>query len=702
MRIINEYKDPLVHTLRQGDSTDPYIEIEELQVIQNNRILLSEVPNRLQRVQLKIKGYAKARLQFHVDEIEEDFSVYIAGQEYRVRRGSVRQALRNLTKAINGASEYVYAVYFVAARSVDVIAKNNGFAGNTIVVSADVDPEVAEWVDRKGNPTPTLVDGSDAVETYYEIEEGIPKENEFKVNYTLGIVEFHDSANGFIGEFKYYGRGLTYYPASRVWVRLENNTVVETLEDVIEDAHELIEELKDIEFNLVALGEYDPERIYYKRNIVKYKGSSYMYTCEEPSAGLVPDTSSCWKLIAEKGDKGDPGINLKFRGAYDENRLYQPEDAVEFNGSVFYCHTETLGNLPTNKDYWHLFVSGGGTKDYRNTVKIQAPQTVVNIGIPQYEEDRDILIVHANSTFIEEGVDYEVVNSQIVSKKGAWEENTEFNFMIIKNINMPNAKFDGEYLEDETIDGSQKLIDGSVTTEKIKDNAITTEKIVDGSITMPKLGEDVLEELDRISNEVATHTHDASDINSGVLNIARIPNLPASKTTSGVFHIDRIPNIPANKITGKVASAANADNANTVGGMTVQQIIESSKSIKLGGRVIRRTGIFQETEDWVTVFNLTNVSGFINGLKVTVGSRSGTVSYNVGEARLFIDGVLFDTWSWRVQNSETSERTAFSLFPAHSHTFFFLPIEFHNSIRLDSYVTRNFSGHDWELYYQMF
>src|SRR5690606_5694355 len=47
----------------------------------------------------------------------------------------------------------------------------------------------------------------------------------------------------------------------------------------------------------------------------------------------------------------------------------------------------------------------------------------------------------------------------------------------------------------------------------------------------------------------ADHKHDASDINSGTLATARIPNLDASKITSGVLHANRIPNLNASKIT---------------------------------------------------------------------------------------------------------------------------------------------------------
>ena len=46
----------------------------------------------------------------------------------------------------------------------------------------------------------------------------------------------------------------------------------------------------------------------------------------------------------------------------------------------------------------------------------------------------------------------------------------------------------------------------------------------------------------------AAHSHEATDVTSGVFDEARIPNLAASKITSGVFDVARIPSLAASKI----------------------------------------------------------------------------------------------------------------------------------------------------------
>jgi|GEM_PF-1022718 len=45
------------------------------------------------------------------------------------------------------------------------------------------------------------------------------------------------------------------------------------------------------------------------------------------------------------------------------------------------------------------------------------------------------------------------------------------------------------------------------------------------------------------------HAHSGADITSGTVPLARLPNIPASQTTSGTFDVARIPNLTASKIT---------------------------------------------------------------------------------------------------------------------------------------------------------
>lgn len=70
---------------------------------------------------------------------------------------------------------------------------------------------------------------------------------------------------------------------------------------------------------------------------------------------------------------------------------------------------------------------------------------------------------------------------------------------------------------------------------------------------------------------------DASKVASGTLDVARIPNLPASKTTSGTFSADRIPGIPASKVTSGAFDIARIPN------MPASKITSGTLPVARGG-----------------------------------------------------------------------------------------------------------------------
>ena len=108
---------------------------------------------------------------------------------------------------------------------------------------------------------------------------------------------------------------------------------------------------------------------------------------------------------------------------------------------------------------------------------ISSPTNEVEIGIEGFNKDTDYLTVYKNSTFLVEGVDYEVSldSSKIVSRNGNWNNdsisNYTFSFVIIKEI---------ESINPEAVVG--------------------TENIKDGSVTMSKLSRDVKEAMNSISD----------------------------------------------------------------------------------------------------------------------------------------------------------------------------------------------------------
>jgi len=103
---------------------------------------------------------------------------------------------------------------------------------------------------------------------------------------------------------------------------------------------------------LVYKGEWQPNTQYYKKNVVTSGGEGYIAKVD--SINQAPPSATYWGKIAQKGEKGDPSLNISFKGAYDSAMAYTLGDAVTYGGLWYYAKQNTKGNLPTNADYWEL------------------------------------------------------------------------------------------------------------------------------------------------------------------------------------------------------------------------------------------------------------------------------------------------------------------------------------------------------------
>lgn len=103
------------------------------------------------------------------------------------------------------------------------------------------------------------------IEGYYEVGEKdkIISPNQFKVDYTNGYVYMHPSKDGQgIIVSEYYGRGVSYYPASRVYLGIDDageiDKTLDNMLDIIASIDSMVEEgnsLKDALSNAIATGD---------------------------------------------------------------------------------------------------------------------------------------------------------------------------------------------------------------------------------------------------------------------------------------------------------------------------------------------------------------------------------------------------------------------------------------------------------------
>lgn len=149
---------------------------------------------------------------------------------------------------------------------------------------------------------------------------------------------------------------LQHYIISEERMNLFGDILI-SMQKFFKDGVEPYIENKKLEFQaevdkLVVRGEWQPNTQYHKKNIVTSGGVGFIAKLD--SINQPPPSSTYWSKIADKGEKGDPSLNISFKGAYDIAMSYVMGDAVTFGGLWYYAKQNTKGNPPTNAVYWEI------------------------------------------------------------------------------------------------------------------------------------------------------------------------------------------------------------------------------------------------------------------------------------------------------------------------------------------------------------
>ena len=102
-----------------------------------------------------------------------------------------------------------------------------------------------------------------------------------------------------------------------------------------------------------ALGEYSATTQYVKHNVVTANGNGYV--CTADCKGKAPGTTAgaaYWQLIVHKGDKGDSGTGLSFRGQYSSTTAYTLNDCVTDGTSIWAALKASTGQALAEGEYW--------------------------------------------------------------------------------------------------------------------------------------------------------------------------------------------------------------------------------------------------------------------------------------------------------------------------------------------------------------
>lgn len=133
--------------------------------------------------------------------------------------------------------------------------------------------------------------------------------------------------------------------------------IIINMQQFFKDNVEGYVESKQIEFQaevdkLTFRGDWQPGVQYYQKNIVTSSGEGYIAKAD--NINQPPPNTTYWSKIAAKGAKGEPSLNISYKGEYDPSRAYVVGDAVTFGGLWYYAKQNTLGNSPINDVYWSL------------------------------------------------------------------------------------------------------------------------------------------------------------------------------------------------------------------------------------------------------------------------------------------------------------------------------------------------------------
>lgn len=193
--------------------------------------------------------------------------------------------------------------------------------------------------------------------------------NEYRVDYSLGIVYFNSSNEGKEFTFDYQGVGLIAFPASRIWTRESNGEITETLQGLIDTATIARDSANEVSVNFVHKGEYDNATQYKSRNIVSYQGAIYIAIAD--TQGNPPTNQTYWKQLTF----------FNWKGTYSSSTTYNygnfVADTNNYNIYMSVANNNT-GNSLSNTSYWTKIINAQTVIDNMITAKNNANTATTN------------------------------------------------------------------------------------------------------------------------------------------------------------------------------------------------------------------------------------------------------------------------------------------------------------------------------------
>lgn len=115
--------------------------------------------------------------------------------------------------------------------------------------------------------------------------------------------------------------------------------------------------------NYLLKNDYDGSTEYQIYNFVIYNDLIYMYINSDPSSGNLPTDTDYWVEIGLLGQKGEPGIGVNLRYAWDSSVTYNPLDVVYYNNELWVATIQNTNVTPGTETTWQTLTGSIVTVD---------------------------------------------------------------------------------------------------------------------------------------------------------------------------------------------------------------------------------------------------------------------------------------------------------------------------------------------------
>lgn len=251
----------------------------------------------------------------------------------------------------------------------------------------------------------------------YEIDDGVPDATQFKVNYDMGIVNFHESHEGEVITINQYsGRGIWSVSSKKVYDDSTGQPI-----DANQTLQDFINKVKEYQYE-----NWDSTKVYTPNKIVSYNGSTFI-CIQQTLNHEIPTNTDFWSVLA---------AGTSWKGIYNNLTQYELRDIVYYDEqkTIYYCIKRSLGNLPTNTEYWQSMISVLEETTYATQQGDYAKEQ----GNYAKNEGDTLANIIANFTYIEE---YNV-NTQYQPKNMVYYNgSTYINKVACQGINPSNSTY---------------------------------------------------------------------------------------------------------------------------------------------------------------------------------------------------------------------------------------------------------------------